>query len=145
MRQERGPSWLAGRDAAWFARKEEKSPKNSAELSRLLMQELAAGPAAPKASGCQRGASGSASSCLLSSFRVAGERGEGARFLHTELLCSSRQGKQDTKQSPEPALASEVVPCQPPGVRGGDGAALGSSGGFLDAGAMDGWMRVVQG
>jgi len=39
------------------------------------MQELAVGLAAPKGSGCQQGASGSASSCLLSSFRVAGELG----------------------------------------------------------------------
>lgn len=53
-------------------------------------------------------------SCLLSSFHAAGERGEGTRFLHTELLCFSRQDKQDIKQSPEPALASKAACCQTP-------------------------------
>lgn len=103
--------WSQAQGHASCGTKEEKSLENSTELRQPLMQELAVGPPAPKGSGCQRG---SASSCLLSSFRVAGEQGEGTRFLHTELLCSSRQGKQDKKQSPTPAPASEVASCQPP-------------------------------
>lgn len=69
------------------------------------------GPVVRKPSGAQ---SPLIFSCLLSSFHAAGEQGKGARFLHTELLCFSQQDKQDIKQSPEPALASEAACCQTP-------------------------------
>lgn len=96
--------------AAWFTRK-----KPQAQHRAKPAAYVRAGSRASSAE-TQRAASRVQSplifSCLLSSFHAAGERGEGARFLHTELLCCSQQDKQDIKQSPEPALASEAACCQ---------------------------------